>query len=165
MRFGRLIGLFLPFTALLAAQSYGHLYGRILDVSEGGIPQVAVTVVNEDTGFRRTTQSEPTGAYAVGALQPGVYKITVRKEGFRTLVRFGVNLVAASVTRADFMLPVGPVEETITVEGTAPLIDQESAAVNLRAERSVIDRLPLNGRGMLTLLEFAPGTNVVPATR
>jgi hypothetical protein len=28
-----------------------------------------------------------------------------------------------------------------------------------------MDRLPLNGRGVLTLLEMAPGTNVVPATR
>src|ERR1041385_4659565 len=139
MRIGRLVGLVLLLTALAAAQSYGHLYGRILDVSEGGIPQVAVTVVNEDTGFRRTTQSEPTGAYAVGALQPGVYKITVRKEGFRTLVRFGVNLVAASVTRADFMLPVGPVEETITVEGTAPLIEQDKASISTRVERGVMD--------------------------
>src|ERR1041384_4116858 len=165
MRFGRLIGLFLPFTALLAAQSYGHLYGRILDTSEGGIPQVAVTVVNEDTGFRRTTQSEPTGVYSVAALQPGVYKITVRKEGFRTMVRFGVSVGAASVTRADFMLPVGPVEETITVEGSTPLIEQDNASIATRVERDAIGRLPLNGRGVLTLLEIAPGTNVVPATR
>jgi hypothetical protein len=32
-------------------------------------------------------------------------------------------------------------------------------------DREEIERLPLNGRGMLTLLELAPGTNVTPATR
>ncbi len=137
----------------------------MLDISEGGIPDAAVSVVNQETGFRRTTQSEPSGNYAVGALQPGQYKITVRKEGFRTVVRFNVALVAASSTRADFVLPVGPVEETITVEGTAPLIEHDHAATGVRVEREAMDRMPLNGRGVLTLLEMAPGTNVVPATR
>jgi hypothetical protein len=111
---------FLSSTA--AAQRYVDLYGRILDATEGGIGQAAVTVVNEETGFRRVTQSDPSGAYVVASLQPGDYKVTVRKEGFRTVTRFGLKLPASGATHADFLLPVGSIEETITVEGTAPLI-------------------------------------------
>ena len=165
MQSGRLFAFLAVLATPAAAQSYANLYGRILDASEAGIPNAAVTVVNQDTGFRRSTQSDATGAYSVGALHPGAYKITARKEGFRTAVRFGVILVPSGASRADFLLPVGPVEETITVEGTAPMIEQDSAAAGIHTDRQEIERLPLNGRGLLTLLEMAPGSNVVPATR
>src|SRR5204863_2870697 len=57
------------------------------------------------------------------------------------------------------------VQETITVEGTTPLGAQEDGAIGAHVVREEIQRLPLNGRGVLGLLEFSPGTNVTPATR
>ena len=80
-------------------------------------------------------------------------------------MRFGVRLSPAGATRADFVLPVGSIEETITVEGTAPLVGHDDASTGSGVDRGEIERLPLNGRGLLTLLEFTPGANVIPATR
>lgn len=165
MSAGRALPLLVVCAYAATAQRFGDLYGRIADITEGGIPQAAITVVNEDTGFRRLAQSDPSGRYTVGSLQPGSYKITVRKEGFRTLMRFGVKLAAASGARVDFILPVGSIEETITVVGTAPLVTHEDGSTGTRLDRGDFDRLPLNGRGILTLLEMTPGTNVIPATR
>src|SRR6185369_11686893 len=54
---------------------------------------------------------------------------------------------------------------SITVLGTAPLIPQDDASTGSRIDREEMERLPLNGRGLLTLLETAPGANVTPATR
>ncbi len=162
---GRLLALLVVCTIDAAAQRYAHLYGKILDTFEGGIAQAAITVVNEDNGFRRATESETGGAYAVGSLQPGLYKVTVRKQGFYTVERYDLKLAASTVTRADFTLPVGPVEESITVVGTPPALEREDAATETRVEREQMQRLPLNGRGVLTLLEMAPGTNGTPATR
>ena len=68
------------------AQRLAYLYGRILDPSEAAVAGASITVVSEDTGFRRFAESQPDGEYTIGSLQPGVYKITVRKEGFRTIV-------------------------------------------------------------------------------
>jgi len=164
MRLGRPLAL-LVLCALAATAQRVDLYGRILDTSEGGIGQAAITVVNEDTGFRRVTESDTGGAYAVGSLQPGTYKVTVRREGFRTLMRFGVRLSSSGATRADFVLPVGSIEETITVFGISALVGHDDASTGTRVDRGEFERLPLNGRGLLTLLEFAPGTNVIPATR
>ena len=148
------------------AQPSAALSGRVLDTSEAGIPAAVITVVNEDTGFRRTVESELSGTYAIGSLDPGVYKITARKPGFRTVIRFGVRLAEGSPARADFILPVGSIEESITVTGSAPLIAQEQdASASIRFERQDLDHLPLNGRGLLTMLELVPGTNVIPATR
>ena len=49
--------------------------------------------------------------------------------------------------------------------GTAPLVSHEDGSTGTRLDRGDFERLPLNGRGLLTLLEMAPGTNVIPATR
>src|SRR5271157_3015309 len=155
----------LAWAAPASAQRLVNLYGRVLDPSEAAVAGASITVVSEDTGFRRFAESQPDGEYAVGSLQPGVYKITVRKEGFRTMVRFNVRLEAAQPARADFLLSMGAIEETITVEGTAPLLSPDEASTETRVFHDEIERLPLNGAGLLALLELSPGANVTPATR
>ena len=60
---------------------------------------------------------------------------------------------------------MGAIEETITVEGTAPLLSPDEASTETRVFHDEIERLPLNGRGLLALLELSPGANVTPATR
>ena len=84
------------------AQRYASLTGHILDPSEAGISGAAVMVVNEDTGFRRSAVSELGGTYLISSLDAGMYKVTVRKENFQTLVRFNLELKPATSTLADF---------------------------------------------------------------
>ena len=161
----RLLALFVCFGATAGAQRFADLHGWVLDTSEGGIAEAVVTVVNEDNGFRRVTQSEPGGAYLVASLRPGIYKISVRKEGFIPVERYGVRLTVSALTRADFVLPVGTRTESITVYGNPPLLNRQDASTGASVDRDQIDRLPVDGGGLLTLLELAPGTNVTPATR
>jgi hypothetical protein len=149
----------------LAAQQYTHLSGLILDSSEAGVPGSMVAVVNEDTGFRRIAWSRPDGGYTVSSLEPGVYKITVRKAGFRTVIRFGVKLDVSQPARLDFRLAIGSMQEAITVDGAPALLNSEDGSVGTLVGRDEIENLPLNGRGLISLLELAPGTVLTPATR
>ena len=173
MRPGRFCKLDLPFlpwfallsVAALHAQNLTHISGTILDASASSVPGAAVSVIDEDTGFRRTALSQPDGSYVVSSLVPGVYKISVRKPGFRTMIRFGVKLNASQPARADFKLVIGSVQETITVQGSAALLHTEDAAVTTVVGREEIEHLPLGGRGILSLIELAPGVVVTPATR
>jgi hypothetical protein len=138
----------------------------VLDPSQAAVPEAAITVVNQESGFRRVTRTAPDGAYAVGSLDSGTYKVTVRKDGFRTMIRFNIKVANLEAARVDFTLSVGAVQETITVEGTAALLPgQEETDIGVRVSREEIQRLPLNGRGVLGLLELSPGTNITPATR
>src|ERR1035441_6973354 len=70
------------------AQRSAYIHGRVLDPSQAVVPEAAITIVNEESGFRRTAETGSDGEYAVGSLDSGVYKVTVRKEGFRTMIRF-----------------------------------------------------------------------------
>ena len=166
MSLGRFLALLLVCAAPAAAQKYANLYGRVLDTSEGGIGQAAVSVVNEDTGFRRAAESEPGGAYAVSSLQPGIYKIIVRKEGFRTLQSASASGCPPPAPPAPISFcPSAASRRASPSTGRRPSSRQDDASTGSRVDREEIERLPLNGRGLLTLLEFAPGTNVTPATR
>jgi hypothetical protein len=153
------------FGASAQAQRSAYLAGRVLDPSGAAVPEAAITAVNQETGFRRTTPTDTDGTYIVGSLEPGLYKVTVRKEGFIGMIRFDVHVGLLEPARVDFNLIVGAVQETITVEGIAPLVTHEDGSIGARIFRDEIQRVPLNGRGLLGLLEFSPGTNVTPATR
>jgi hypothetical protein len=147
------------------AQRSAYIHGRVLDPSQAVVPEADITIVNQESGFRRVAQTSSDGEYAVGSLDSGDYKVTVRKDGFRTMIRFNVKVANLEAAAVDFTLSVGAVQETITVEGVAAVPGQEDAAIGVRLSREDIQRLPLNGRGVLGLLELSPGTNVTPATR
>ena len=168
MNSGRVLALFLFYLLVLArldAQPFSHVSGMILDASLASVPGALVTVVNEDTGLRRVTTSQGDGGYVVSSLQPGVYKITIRKPGFRTMIRFGVKLMESQPARVDFKLVIGSVQETITVEGSAPLFNTEEASVGTIVGRDEVEHLPLDGSGLLGLIGLVPGAVVTPATR
>ena len=149
----------------VVAQRYAGLAGHVLDTSGGGISGRWSPLTNQDTGFRRSAESETGGAYAVAPLEAGVYKVTVRKEGFRTLVRFGLNLTDALPAAADFVLPVGSILETVIVEGTPSPLERQDAAPETAFEHDEITRLAAERRRPVTASGEAPGTNVTPATR
>ncbi|MEO8595113.1 MAG: carboxypeptidase regulatory-like domain-containing protein [Candidatus Solibacter sp.] len=146
-------------------QRSAFIYGRVLDPSQAAVPEAAVTIVNQESGFRRVTQTATEGEYTAGALEAGLYKITVRKDGFRTMIRFNVKVANLEGAQVNFGLSVGAVQETITVEGIALAPGQEDGAIGARVFHEEIQRLPLNGRGVLGIVELSPGTNVTPATR
>jgi hypothetical protein len=168
MKFGPLVSaLFIVVTVVepALAQRSAYLGGRVLDPSGAAVPEAAITAVNQESGFRRTTATESDGTYVIASLDPGLYKLTVRKDGFIGMMRFDVHVALLEPARVDFNLVVGAVQETITVEGTAPLMAHEDGAIGARILHDDVQRVPLNGRGILGLVEFSPGTNVTPATR
>lgn len=156
-----IIGLCLA--GLASAQETGQLSGFIWDASNAIVPGAMITAVNDETGFRRTTESGANGVYQLAYLHPGMYKVTVRSQGFRTLVQFGLKLDAAQSARVDFHLQLGSVEEVVTVTDSPVLVSADDASLSTLVGRSWIESLPLDGRGPLTLIELAPGSILTPA--
>jgi len=97
--------------------------------------------------------------------KPEFTRLRCARRAFAPWSRFNVRLEAAQAARVDFLLSMGAIEETITVEGTAPLLSPGEASTRRACSTTEIERMPLNGRGVLALLELSPGANVTPATR
>src|SRR6267378_1745348 len=123
-------GLLLTSTLAFAQLSTAQLSGRVTDESGGVLPGVTVTATQTDTGFVRSDVTDGSGAYILSNLPTGPYRLEASLSGFRTYVQTGIVLQVAASPVVNVSLVVGSLEESVTVEGAAPLVDVKSAGIS-----------------------------------
>ena len=155
--------LLLAVTPLHAQLATAELNGRVTDSSGAVLPGATVTVTQTATGLVRTTVTESNGTYLLSSLPTGPYKLEVSLQGFRTYVQTGLVLQVGATPTINAVLALGAVEESITVEAAAPLVDVRSAGISNVVEQERIVELPLQGRQVTDLLVIS-GAAVQQAT-
>jgi hypothetical protein len=146
------LGLLLTSSIALAQLSTAQLNGRVTDESGALLPGVTVTAIQTDTGVTRTDVTDGNGSYVLPNLPTGPYRLEVSLVGFRTYVQTGIVLQVAASPVINAVLSVGALEETVTVEGAAPLVDVQSSGVSEVVRTQEILALPLNGRNAADLV-------------
>src|SRR5512133_1712460 len=134
------------------AQATAALAGRVTDESGAVLPGVTVTLTQTDTAFTRTVATDATGAWTMPNLPTGPYRLEVMLQGFRAYVQTGIVLQVGATPTINAVLALGSLEESITVEGAAPLVDVRSAGISNVIENQRILELPLNGRNTVDLV-------------
>jgi hypothetical protein len=119
------------------------------------LPGVTVTATQTDTGFVRSDVTDGSGAYILSNLPTGPYRLEASLQGFRTYVQTGIVLQVAGSPVVNVSLSVGSLEESVTVEGAAPLVDVKSAGISEVVRNEEIVQLPLNGRNAVELVMIA----------
>ena len=160
---GGLLAIALTGTLPLFAQN-AELSGRITDPHNLAIPQATVTVQSAGSAATRTVSSNQQGEYSVPALLPGPYNMTVEANGFKTIHQNGVVVEVDQRARLDFALTIGSNTESITVEGTAPLLNTSDASVSTVIGNRFVENLPLNGRSFSSLIDLTPGVVLTPSS-
>lgn len=150
--------------APLFAQTTGSISGIIKDNSGAVVPGVTVTVENLETSASRGTTTDASGRYEVALLPPGRYRIRAELEGFKTEERSDITLQVSQSARFDLAMNVGSIEESVTVEAAAPLVDTRDAAMGQVVEQVKIVELPLNGRNFRELGLIATGVQAETQT-
>lgn len=131
--------------------------GLVLDPSGRAIPNAKLIILNETTGAEYASKTDGAGLYTVPILPPGVYRLEVSKDGFKTIIKPGIVLNVQSALALNFTLPVGAASESVTVEaGTAP-INTTDASVSTVIDRTFVASMPLNGRSFQDLISMTPG--------
>jgi hypothetical protein len=143
-----------------AQSASASLAGRITDPNKAVIKDATVTVINTETGVRFEGLTNETGTYYVSNLLPGRYRIEVEKLGFKAVIQSGVILHVQDAVEINFEMTLGSALESVTVEGSSPPLDTESATVGTVVERRKANELPLNGRNVFNLIVLAP--SVIP---
>jgi hypothetical protein len=141
----------------LAQSTTGSIIGTVRDSTGGALPGVTVTAVNQSNGATRETVTDELGAYRVTALNPGLYTLEVVLTGFENLKRTDVRVNIASQVEIPITLQMAGVQETVTVQALAPLVDTTAQAVRTNVETRQIASLPLKSRDFLDLALLAPG--------
>ncbi|MFL6450371.1 MAG: TonB-dependent receptor domain-containing protein [Bryobacteraceae bacterium] len=151
-------------TALLFSQvnATGTFSGQVNDATGAAVPNAAVKVTEQGTGIVTSKQTASDGYFTVALLKPGIYSIEVSASGFSTAVRKDVTLQIQQVIQEDFTLQVGNIQQQVTVEGGAPLLNTESTELGSVLTEHSTQQLPLNGRNFSQLALLVPGTNPGP---
>src|SRR6187399_2867486 len=105
------------------AQGTAQLNGRVTDESGAILPGVTVTATQTDTGFTRTVVTDDTGNFVMPNLPLGPYKLEVMLQGFKTYNQTGIVLQVGASPVVNAVLAVGGLEESVTVDAAAPLVD------------------------------------------
>ncbi|MEZ5356758.1 MAG: carboxypeptidase-like regulatory domain-containing protein [Bryobacteraceae bacterium] len=145
--------------APIFGQTYGELAGTVSDSTGGLLGNVRIQVTNAATGAAREVRTTEAGVYAVPFLPPGRYDVSAELQGFKTLVRKGIDVQVDVRVRADLTLEIGALAETVEVTAATPLINSENAAVGTVIENRRIVELPLNGRNWLQMVALAPNVS------
>src|SRR5262245_35832476 len=125
--------------------------GIVRDSTDAVLPGVTLEITNQATGQSRQVITDTDGNYAALLLQVGQYTIRAELAGFTTLIRQGVILQVGEKVRVDLRMEVGQINEEVTVEESAPLLNTSSAEVaEVIANQRLVD-LPLNGRMFVNL--------------
>src|SRR5439155_2337903 len=82
--------------------------------------------------------------------------VRVEKQGFRKTVS-RVTLEVGQKGRQDFALQVGATSESVTVEGTVPLLSTQDASPGAVVDQTTISGAPLSARNWDDLLGLVPG--------
>lgn len=151
--------LFLPLFCLMCvptsfAQVSAAISGVVTDASGSVVQAASVTAKDLETSAVRHTTTDTAGRFRLLELAVGSYEVTVTKDGFRTIVRSGINLVVGQEARINFSLQVGEVTQRVTVTEELPAVDPTTTDISGLVGEKEVKNLPLNGRSydLLTLL-------------
>jgi hypothetical protein len=141
------------------------LSGVVVDADGGIIPGATAVVTSKATGTRFTATSNASGTFTVPSLDSGVYSVSVSLMGFKTAVIDDVRLQPGIPASVRAVLEVGRLEETITVEGGAHLVNTQTPVVAATMNVDQINQMPLPTRNALNAVTFLTGVNTAGINR
>jgi len=158
MKSRALVAIFLLTAVAAFAQTEGaRISGRVTDPTDAVIAGAQCTIINIETNVSITTTTNEDGIYVIPGLRPATYRLTIQKDGFRTIVQPNLQLYVQDAVNENFALALGSVSDTSTVVDETPMLQTDSAAVSTVVDRQFVKNMPLNGRSFQSLIALTPG--------
>ncbi len=156
--------LFSVFAVLLfAAVSFGQEFrgtiaGTIADPNGAPVPNATVAVRNIGTNITTTVTANGEGSYVVPLLQPGMYSITARADGFKTSIRENIEVRVDDRITADLKLEIGTTAE-VNVIAEDEILERGNVTTGTVVTAREISELPLSEGAAYNLATQAPGVS------
>jgi hypothetical protein len=162
----RLIWKWLAVALLIAApvaaqQGTTDVRGRVVDTQSAVLPGVTVTLRNQATGTFRTTVTGSDGTFVASGLTPGTYTVTAELQGFKKFERADLRFEVGKTATIDVSMEVGGVSETLTIKGTAPIVDVTSKQIGGNITSETLVKLPSVNGNFVGFVGLLPG--IVPS--
>jgi hypothetical protein len=138
-------------------QGTAQINGVVKDPTGAVLPGVEITATQTDTNQSRNTISSETGAFVLGNLPTGPYKIEATLPGFRTFVQSGIVLGVNQNPNISVVLEVGQVSQQGEVQANVTMVETRNLGIRQVIEHQEILELPLNGRNATDLIALQGG--------
>ncbi|MBL8209672.1 MAG: TonB-dependent receptor [Bryobacterales bacterium] len=137
---------------------YGSIVGTVQDPSGAAVPGAKISIKNTGTDFVRDLEADDQGRYNAVNLPAGFYDVNITAGGFRTLTRKSVEVTINNVTRVEAQLQVGQINEQVTVEASAAVLQTDRSDTRAEISSKTVVELPLPGyRNFQMMLNLVPG--------
>jgi hypothetical protein len=135
------------------------IVGTVTDPSGAIVPNVSVTLINNDTGQSRSIKTNTSGEYVLPDLHIGHYTAKAEAQGFNVAERTGLVLNVGDRLRVDFAMKVGSAQEQVTVEAAAATVQTDTGEVSDLISAQEVTKLATNGRSIYSLVDLTPGAS------
>src|SRR6266568_6116686 len=127
-----------------ASQTTGRLAGAVRDQTGAVIAGAEVFVASKSSGGERKAITDQAGGYAVPLLPPGVYRVTIRANGFQEAIFEDVNVTITETTFVNSDLALGAIAgESVTVSAAMPLVQASGPQLARAVDSRAVSELPL----------------------
>ena len=131
-----IVGLVLAlcFPGTCAAQSMaptGTIQGSVLDSSGAIIAGVLVTVLPEDSGNTRSTESDETGHFRFGGLAIGRYSLRAEHQGFSTVLAGPFLLSVGQTVVHPIEMKPGEISERLEIKEQPEALDVSATTTSV----------------------------------
>src|SRR5713226_9235542 len=139
---------------------YGNLIGTVTDPQGNAVAGAKITVTNISKGRTDEAVSNESGGYSVTHLIPDAYKIHIEAPGFKAYDITSVRVDADTSVRADAVLQVGAVTQTIEVTGEIPQLQTDKTDVATIFSTQQVESVPIFNRNFTTFQLLSPGAQI-----
>src|SRR3954470_5479011 len=158
MKIRYVAGLLLAVTCAFGQSSFtAAVRGLVTDKTGAAVVGAKITVNESDRNVPHAVVSDEAGRFAVTALPPGSYTLTVEAAGFRKYAQSSIPLAVQQQATFDISLQVGELSTTVEVQSQSPLLNTTIATLGQVVDNHYMLALPNIGRNPLSLLNLTPG--------
>lgn len=151
--------LMFPLANFAQTGTSGQITGNVADVNGAIVPDATITVLQIETGAKRTITTNNDGNYSITNVAIGTYRLTISKTGFKETSVSNVVVNVSSTTRQDIVLQPGAVSEVVNITADNIQIESQTGTVGEIVTGEQVRELPLNGRSFVQLTQLQPGVS------
>jgi len=121
------------------------------------LPGAAITILNTETGLKRTATTDDAGRFSFTQLKPGSYTLKVEAAGFEAQTAPSVFAGLGQKQTVNFTVKILAAKGELTIIGEAPLVNPENPNTATTLNSRALESLPNPGGDMTYPLQFAAG--------
>ena len=135
----------------------GKITGTVSDDQGEPLPGATVELTGPALMGKRSVVTSAKGLYIFLSVPIGNYKVTASMPNFKTVVEDNIDVTAGITVTVNLALPMGAIEETVTVTGMAPVVDVKTSTIDAKINLEMLDKLPTSRDSWYDLSLSTPG--------